>query len=432
MRHFYIIILSILSVNIFSQNSSKIFVSDIDRFWVAYDSIRSTNDYQKKLDFINEIYIKKGTKGLHAFMKARDYNDTLYVKLIDEYPKFWASIKPNTLEIKNKIAQLNSAVENLKKLYPKLKNAEMYFAIGGLRSGGTIMDNMVLVGAEIATGNSAIDTSEFKDNWLKNIFAKQSLDNIVYINIHEYIHTQQNGYGKNVLSKSIAEGACDFISELVLENPVQTQYMAYGKLNEKEIKKQFKKEMFSENIANWLYNGSQKGEQADLGYYIGYEICKSYYNNLADKSRAIEDIIEINYSNDFAVEDFLFKSKFFKGKINKGKIIKEYRKNQPYIVKVEPFENKTENVNSNLKELKITFSKEMNTKKISIRYSEKGKDYFPITKVKGYENNDKTLVLILDLKPSKEYEFIITNDSFVSKDGYALIEEKYLVKFKTK
>jgi hypothetical protein len=33
-------------------------------------------------------------------MKARDYNDTVYVKAIDEYPKFWNSIRPNTLTIK--------------------------------------------------------------------------------------------------------------------------------------------------------------------------------------------------------------------------------------------------------------------------------------------------------------------------------------------
>ena len=124
--------------------------------------------------------------------------------------------------------------------------------------------------------------------------------------------------------------------------------------------------------------------------------------------------------------------KFFTEKINKKKIIKEYSKNQPYIVKIEPFKNGTDNVDPNTKELKITFSKEMNTKNFSISYSEKGKEYFPITKVKGYENNDKTLVLLIDLKPNKEYEFVITNRSFMSKDGFLLVSEEYPVNFKTK
>lgn len=308
----------------------------------------------------------------------------------------------------------------------------MYFTIGGLRSGGTVTDNMVLVGAEIATGNSNVDVSEFQNNWLKNVFAKQSLDNIVYLNIHEYIHTQQNGGNNRVLNQSIKEGSCDFIAELAIQKPIKTQYLTYGKKHEKEIKELFKKEMFSNNFTNWLYNGSQKNESADLGYYVGYEICKSYYNNSTDKSKAIKEIIELNYNDDKAVEDFLYKSKFFIEKINKRKLIKNYSKNQPYIVKIEPFKNGAENVNPQLKEVKITFSKEMNTKNFSISYSEKGKEYSPIKKVKGYENNDKTLVLLIDLKPNKEYEFVITNRSFISKDGYSLISEEYPVKFKTK
>ena len=68
----------------------------------------------------------------------------------------------------------------------------------------------------------------------------------------------------------------------------------------------------------------------------------------------------------------------------------------------------------------------------SMNYSEKGKDYFPITKVIGFENNNQTFVMTVNLQPNKEYEFVITNRSFKSKDGYPLKEKEYLVKFKTK
>lgn len=423
---------SLFFTSAFSQNSNKIFTSDIDNFWVAFDSIQNTSDYSEKLNFINKLYINKGTKGLKAFMQERDYNDTLFVNLIEEYPGFWKSIRPNTLTIKNKITELNKAVENLKILYPELKDAEMYFTIGGLRSGGTVKDNMVLVGAEIATGNTNVDMSEFKNDWLKNVFAKQSLDNIVYLNIHEYIHTQQNGNRTNVLSQSIAEGSCDFIAELALGKPIQTQYLSYGRAHKNKITKLFKKEMFSSNYSNWLYNSGQKGESADLGYYVGYEICKSYYENSKNKSQAIKEIIELNYDDDKAIEDFLRKSKFFKEKINKNRIVKEYRNNQPYIVKIEPFENGSTDVNSDTEELRITFSKEMEPQSFSINFSKGRKETFPIKKVKGYENNDKTIVFLIDLKPNKDYEFIITNKSFKSKDGYPLVSDEYLINFKTK
>jgi len=432
MKQTITILVAFIVTNVFSQSSSKIFTTDIDNFWIAYDSIQKTNDYPKKINLINRLYIDKGTDGLKTFMKVRNYTDTLWVNLISEYPKFWNSVKPNTLTAKTKIKDFENAISNLKKLYPELKEAEMYFTIGGLRSGGTVKGNMVLVGAEIATGSPATDVSEFKDNWLKNVFAEQSLDNIVSLNIHEYIHTQQTGDRNRVLSQCIKEGACDFIAELTIQQPLQRKYLTYGRANAEKTKALFKEEMFSSNFSNWLYNGTKKGESADLGYYVGYEICKSYYNLAKDKKQAIKDIIELNYDDDKAVESFLSKSKFFKEKINKAKLIKEYNEKLPYITGMIPFKNDSKTVDANLKELRITFSKEMEPGNYSMNYSEKGKDYFPITKVIGFENNNQTFVMTVNLQPNKEYEFVITNRSFKSKDGYPLKEKEYLVKFKTK
>lgn len=101
------------------------------------------------------------------------------------------------------------------------------------------------------------------------------------------------------------------------------------------------------------------------------------------------------------------------------------------MVKTDP-ENGAVNINPDTKEIKITFSKEIIPNKYSISLSDKGKENFPITKITGLENNDKTLVLSMDLKPGKEYEFVLTNKTFESKDGYPLKDEKFIVKFQTK
>lgn len=431
-----VLVLFIISSIGFGQktNSKNIYISDIDNFWVAYDSIQSTNDYSQKIKFINTLYIDKGTKGLKTFMKVRDYSDTIYVKLIDSYPKFWNSVRPNTLTIKNKTKELTKAVKKLKKLYPELKEGEMYFTIGGLRSGGTLYENMVLVGAEIATGTPKTDVSEFENNWLKNVFAKQSLDNIISLNIHEYVHTQQKPNENNsLLHHTLKEGSCDFITELVLGEPIEKQYIFYGKQHFDELKKQFKEEMFVDDFSNWLYNGGQKGEAADLGYFIGYEICKSYYNQAKNKKQAIKDIIELNYQDEKVVENFLRKSGFYEEGFDKNRLLKEYEKKQPYIVKIEPFENGSTNVDSSIKEFRITFSKPMNPKEYSIQFSKKGKEYSPkITKANFY-NNNTTFVLSLELIPTKEYEFVISN-GFKSEDGYALKldNNELIVNFKTK
>ena len=220
--------------------------------------------------------------------------------------------------------------------------------------------------------------------------------------------------------------------KLVLETPRRSNDSSYGDQHFDNLKKKFKEEMFSSNFSNWLYNGLQKGDSADLGYYIGSKICKSYYDNAKNKSQAIKDIIELNYSDEKEVENFLIKSKFYKDILNRKNLLKLYEKKFPHIVKINSFENGAKNVNPELKEIRITFSKEMIPVNYSINYSKRGVDFFPIKGVKGFENNDKMIVISVDLKPNKEYEFIITNESFKSKDGYPLKENEYLVKFKTK
>lgn len=311
MKKIILALMVVVPLTLMSQENKKIFTSDIDNFWKAYDRIQTTKEYTEKINIINELYIDKGTKGLKAFMKARNYTDTLWVSLIEKLPKYWNSVRPNTLKIREKEQEMKLAIDRFKELYPELKNAEMYFTIGGLRSGGTTKGNMVLIGAEIATADASVDVTEFTNDWLPKVFAKQSNDNIVSLNIHEYVHTQQKNGTKNVLGACIREGSCDFISELTVEKTLNSQYLMYGREHLKEVKEQFRLDLFSSRYKNWLYNGGQLGEKSDLGYFIGYEICHSYYKNAENKSTAIKDIINLDYSNEEEVLTFLKNSKFY-------------------------------------------------------------------------------------------------------------------------
>ncbi len=306
-------LLIVLSISTSSgqKHHHKVFTSDIDNFWQAYDSIQTTSDSLKQLYYIQTLYIDKGTEGLKDFMKARDYSAVLWVKLIHKLPKFWNSIRLNTLLVKDKAEEIEKSLEKLRLLYPSLKEAELYFTIGGLRSAGTTTKGRVLVGAEIATGNATTDVSEFPNKWLEGIFKVQREDNIVPLNIHEYVHTQQRGKPKNLLGLSIKEGACDFITELVIGRLMQDSYTQYGRKHEPELKEKFKHDMFSTDYSQWLYNGNKTDAIADLGYFMGYTICKSYYNNAINKSEAVKDIIELNYSNSNSVERFLKLSGYY-------------------------------------------------------------------------------------------------------------------------
>lgn len=48
------------------------------------------------------------------------------------------------------------------------------------------------------------------------------------------------------------------------------------------------------NLSKWMYNGFKiKDRPGDLGYYVGYKICRSYYDNAGDKRQAVRDILNV-------------------------------------------------------------------------------------------------------------------------------------------
>lgn len=311
-RNCFVFVLLLSSASYAQQNKQAVFIEDIDRFWTAYDSVQTTTDTLMQIQYMKTLYVEKGTEGLKLFMKMRKYTPELWARVIRQYPKFWKSIRPNTLVVKQKRAEILAAVEQFKKVYPDYRYATIYFTIGALRSAGVAEGNTALIGMELTAGSSSIDVSEFPNKRIERYFKTQNVGNIVAVTVHEYVHTQQKEEGKTLLGQSIYEGACDFVTELTLGTTLTNSYLQYGKAHEAELKVAFKKEMFNEDYSQWIYNGSTAKDMGDLGYFMGYTICKSYYEHATDKKKAVKDIIELPYADLEKVEQFLKASKYYK------------------------------------------------------------------------------------------------------------------------
>lgn len=409
-------------------NAQQIHTSDIDHFWMAYDSIQKIKSGKREI--INTLFLNKKTEGLAAFMEIRDFNEGDYLEAIEKYPKFWNSIRPNTVIDAKKIKSIHKALKKLNKLYPNQSNGGIYYTIGTLKSGGTTNNEDLLLGIEKIVGDHMTNVSEFENENLQKMFQFSDASKLEQITIHEFTHTFQKKGEINVLSKAIKEGSCDFIAELTLDKKFASPYIDYGYKNYETVKSAFKKEMFSQSFDHWFYN-SDRNQHPDLGYFVGYVISKKYYENTKDKKKAIQDIIELDFNKESAVFQFLEKSNYFYEKINVEEIKKEYKKNQPQVVKIVEFENGNQQVSTGLKQIKVVFSKPMNDK-ISINFSKFGRDHFPLKNSIGL-NEDKTVLTLetMALKPNTTYDFYITDRGTQSVDGYPFMEEEYKISFKT-
>lgn len=112
--------------------------------------------------------------------------------------------------------------------------------------------------------------------------------------------------------------------------------------------------------------------------------------------------------------------------------IKTFELLSPKVVKIIEFENGSQEVDPKIKEITFVFDKPLKGKGYSFNQGKLGNEGFPeVEKAVGnYSEDLMRFTLQVKLQPNKEYEFVITGNSFASKDGYPL--KDFVVKFKTK
>ena len=99
--------------------------------------------------------------------------------------------------------------------------------------------------------------------------------------------------------------------------------------------------------------------------------------------------------------------------------IKEnYDSKIPHVLSIQPFENDSKKVDPNIKEIKIHFDKPLLGKGYSFKPGDKNFDP-KIGKI-GYIDDNMGITIEVDLKPNREYYFILIGYAFKTKEGFPL------------
>ena len=77
------------SVIVYGQNAPSVYTSDIDNFWIAFDSIQTIKEKNTQVEVMQSMYIDKATFGLKMFMDLRKFDAAKLVETINKYPKFY-------------------------------------------------------------------------------------------------------------------------------------------------------------------------------------------------------------------------------------------------------------------------------------------------------------------------------------------------------
>jgi len=424
------LIFLVLTNALLAQKTKQAYVStDIDNFWIAYDKIIATKDSTQQYALLKEFYLDKGTKGLKGIIEVRNYSEKEFIDYITQNPKFWNSIRPNTLKVKSLYPKINANIKKLKKAYPDLKPSTIYFTIGAFRTGGTTQGNKVLIGSELSLADKTTIIDELP-SWRQSFYKTQNpLKELPLLCTHEYIHTQQKEMVENLLSMCLYEGVAEFISCKVTNTKSDAPAIEFGKANKKIVVDKFITDLFvMPNNYNWLW-GENRNElkERDLGYYIGYEICERYYNLSKDKTKAIKELIELDYTNEKEVERIVNSTKLLPKTLEE--LYTEYENQRPKVVSILPFENGDQKVKAGIIQISINFSEEMDPNHRGFDYGPLGEsNIYTFKQLVGWSNNNKTITIEVEVEPNKQYQALITN-RFRSKKGIAL--KPYLIDFQT-
>ena len=270
----------------FSPNPDSVtfHTEDIHTFWKVFD--KTTPKFDPKVFQVE--YIDVGSKGLKGFIKMRIEDGKNLSKTIKSNLTYYQAIRESSFLIDEKKERFYECFRNLKEIYSKAVFPDVYFVIGAKNTGGTTFNEGLIIGAEMYGKPTETFSPRIDIDYIDEVVA------------HELVHFQQN-YAKNntLLAQCIREGSADFICELIAGGHSNNKIHDYGNAHTKELWEEFLKAKDNTSWEPWLYASKDQSRPKDLGYWMGYKITQAYYNNMVDKGKAIDDILNVSDFNAF-------------------------------------------------------------------------------------------------------------------------------------
>ncbi|SEB18099.1 gliding motility protein GldB-related protein [Pedobacter hartonius] len=269
-----------------------IIVSDIDNFWTAYDKAIADTAHFKSI--FKTYYFDKASAGMEDYMGMKVRNIDAFIYHVRALPEFYKAIRENTYAPSRTKTNLVKSFDQLKSIYPGAQFPDIYFIIGAFTSAGTVSDHGLLIGINQFCDDQSVPKEELNPKIKRMLVSKELFPGLVP---HELIHFQQQGMKQDTttLSYAITEGMADFIGEKIsgVNANIKLHQWASGK--QKAIWTKFTADMYYNRYNNWLANSqrSSPDNPADQGYWVGYQICKAYYDRAADKNKAIKEMLNI-------------------------------------------------------------------------------------------------------------------------------------------
>lgn len=259
---------------------------DVDRFYKVYDAAGG----RPTAEALQRDYVDPGSDGLHELARMRKVTGQSIADAIAKRPEIYSKARDCADTLPSVREKLAVVLRKLGDLYPQARFPPITIAVGrGKPVGVGGRESGVQIGLEALCAT----------DWINPDIE----DRFVGVIAHEFVHVQQavafsEMDNVTVLAASLEEGTAEFVTELTTGSIAYSYMSGLTAGREREIETAFAADADKTDLSDWLYNSTPE-QPADLGYWVGYRIVKSYYQHAADKRQALRDILEMTNPKEF-------------------------------------------------------------------------------------------------------------------------------------
>jgi hypothetical protein len=268
----------------FDPERVRLEVQDLRRLAQVMRSIEA-GDVQDTPAMIEREYLAMASPGLRAYARRFEVTAGTLMSALRARPALYADLDALADTILAQEPVLRAGFRRLQEIFPRAAFPPVWFFAGSHGPRGLADVAGALIGSEGLTSRP---------------------EDIAPLVLHELAHFQsamvqgvdvyQRIYGPSgtLLALALREGSAELIAELTTGRHTNPAAERYGKANEAELWTRFREDMGGRAPGDWMFVRPANQEwPANLGYWIGYRIVRSYYDQAEDKSRAIAEILNL-------------------------------------------------------------------------------------------------------------------------------------------
>lgn len=277
-----------------NPDSLRIVWADVDHFWTAYDQLPTARTTADSLAIIEREYLAPATPGLRAYAEAANATAPDFLRALRTHRRYLAAIRPGTQAIAGQQTAIRKAARQLKQAYPGAVFPDIYFAIGKFEVGGSPLNQLLYVGAELKCATPNAPVAELRPDLRGSVSPVSALSTVC---LHEIVHGQQHLPSANSnLDIALFEGAAEYVAFRLTGRLGATEAIAYGRQHEAAVREQFAREADQPAAPRWFLTSADAAthEPGALGYFIGFRICEAYYTQARDKKAALQALISLS------------------------------------------------------------------------------------------------------------------------------------------